>query len=164
MWQESITKKLSAHNRPLKVSFGKSEKWLGAFSVGLGLLFAGLYYFSVIEAMAAVILGGLFGGLGLLVLISCLGWLEGDHESISNRTLFRKVVFSWNELREIYINSERGVLALVGDNSRLIVPSWSSWSGKDKELLLDLLNLKIETSKLKPIESAKPLYWRSKNA
>jgi hypothetical protein len=163
-WQGNITKKLSNLNRPLKVSLGRSEKRIGLFGVGLGVLFAILYFFNTIEPVAALVLSGLFGGLGLFLLLSCVGWIEGDNESISIRTLFRKVIFSWNELREIHINSDRGVLALVGDNGRLIIPNSSSWSGKDKELLLQLLHLKVEMSRLEPMESGKPLYWRSKNA
>lgn len=163
-WQESITKKLSSLNDPLKVSLGKSEMWIGFLGVALGVLFVVLYYFAVIEGVAAIFLGGLFGGLGLLVLLSCVGSIEGDNETISVRTLIRRVDFSWHELKEIYINSYRGVLALVGDDRRLIVPASSSWSGKDKEMLFELISLKIEKSKLAVIESSKPLYWWSKNA
>jgi hypothetical protein len=35
-WQENVAKKLSAIDKPLKVSLGGSEKWLGLFCVSLG--------------------------------------------------------------------------------------------------------------------------------
>jgi hypothetical protein len=163
-WQENVTKKLSAINRPLKVALGGFEKWLGIFSVSLGILFAGLYYFSKVEAIVAVIIGGMFGGLGLLLLLLCIGWMEGDGNQISVRSFFRKNTFVWNDLREIYFNSNQGVMALVGANSRLILPKVSSWSGKDRELLYELISYKIEMSKIEPVESHKPVYWLSKNA
>jgi len=109
-------------------------------------------------------LGGLFGGLGLLLLLSCIDWMEGDNSRISVRSLFKKYTFFWIDLREIYINTNQGVIALVGDNSRLIVPKVSSWSGTDKEMLHELINYKIEMSKIESIESSKPVFWMSKNA
>lgn len=163
-WQESIIKKLSTMNSPLKVSLGGSEKWIGVFCVSLGFLFVGLYYFSKVDAIAAIMIGGLFGGLGLLLLILRIGWMEGDNNQISVRSLFRKNTFVWSDLREIYIHSSQGIMALVGDNSRLILPNVSSWSGKDKELLHELISYKVEMSKIEPIESNKPLFWLSKNA
>ncbi len=54
-------------------------------------------------------------------------------------------------------------MALVGDNSRLILPKVSSWSGKDKELLHELVIYKIEMSKIETVESNKPAFWLSKN-
>jgi hypothetical protein len=163
-WQEGVTKKLSTINRPLKVSLGGSEKWIGIFGVSLGILFVGLYYFSKVDAVTAVMIGGLFGGLGLLLLILSIGWMEGDNNTISVHSIFRKNTFFWNDLREIYFNSNQGVMALVGDNSRLILPKVSSWSGEDKELLHELVSYKIEMSKIEPVESKKPVFWLSKNA
>ncbi len=163
-WQEGVTKKLSAINRPLKVSLGGSEKWLGIFGVSLGILFVGLYYFSKVDAITAIMIGSLFGGLGLLLLILSIGWMEGDNNQISVRSIFRKNTFFWNDLREIYFNSNQGVMALVGDNSRLILPKVSSWSGKDNELLHELVIYKIEISKIEPVESNKPAFWLSKNS
>jgi hypothetical protein len=163
-WKENFTKKLSTINEPLKISLGGSEKWLGLFCVSLGVLFAGLYYFSKVDAIAAFMIGGMFGGLGLLLLVLSIGWMEGDRSQISVRSLFRKNTFLWSDLREIYFNSNQGVIALVGDNSRIIIPKFSSWSGKDKELLDELIGYKIEMSKIEPIESNKPVFWLSKNA
>ncbi len=163
-WQENVAKKLSTINSPLKVSLGGFEKWLGVFSVCLGILFVGLYLFSKVRRIDAVMVGGLFGGLGLLLLLQSIGWIEGDSNQISVRSLFRKNTFIWSDLREIYFNSNQGVIAVVGDNSRLIIPKVSSWSGKDKELLHELISYKIEMSKIEPVESRKPAFWLSKNA
>jgi len=163
-WQENVTKKLSVINRPLKVSLGGSEKWLGIFSVSLGVLFVGLYLFSKVRKIDAIMGGGIFGGLGILLLLLCIGWMEGDGNQISVRSLFRKNTFIWSDLREIYVHSSQGIMALVGDNSRLILPKFSSWSGKDKELLNELIGYKIEMSKIEPVESNKPAFWLSKNA
>jgi len=44
-WQENVTKKISAINRPLKVSLGGFEKWLGIFCVSVGILNVGLHFF-----------------------------------------------------------------------------------------------------------------------
>jgi hypothetical protein len=139
-WQENVTKKISAINRPLKVSLGGFEKWLGIFCVSVGILNGGLYFFSEVELIDAFMLGGLFGGLGLLLLLTCIGWMEADNSRISVRSLFKKYTFLWIDLREIYVNTNQGVIALVGDNNRLIVPKVSSWSGKDKEMLHELIN------------------------
>lgn len=163
-WQENVTKKLSAMKSPLKVSLGGFEKWLGIFSVSLGILFVGLYLFSKVRKIDAVMGGGIFGGLGILLLLLCVGWMEGDNNQISVRSLFRKNTFVWSDLREIYIHSSQGIVALVGDNSRLILPNVSSWSGKDKELLHELISYKVEMSKIEPTESNKPVFWLSKNA
>ncbi len=163
-WQENVTKNISAMNRPLKVSLGGFEKWLGIFSVSLGVLFVGLYLFSKVRKIDAVMGGSMFGGIGLLLLLLCIGWMEGDGNQISVRSLFRKNTFIWSDLREIYVHSNQGIMALVGDNSRLILPKFSSWSGKDKELLNELISYKIEMSKIEPVESNKPAFWSSKNA
>lgn len=163
-WQENVAKKLSAMNRPLKVSLGGFEKWLGIFCVGLGILIVGLYLFSKVGKFFAIMGGGISGGTGILLLLLCIGWMEGDVNQISVRTLFRKNTFLWSDLREIYVNSSQGIMALVGDNSRLILPKISSWSGKDKKLLDELIGYKIEMSKIEPVESHKPAFWSSKNA
>jgi hypothetical protein len=123
-----------------------------------------LYYFSKVDAIAAFMMGGMFGGLGLLLLFLSIGWMEGDGSQISVRSLFRKNTFLWGDLREVYFNSNQGVMALVGENSRLIIPKFSSWSGRDKGLLDELIGYKIEMSKIEPIESNKPVFWLSKNA
>lgn len=163
-WQESITKRLSTMNSPLKVSLGGYEKWIGVFCIIFGVLCVGLSYFSKVDSINAMMIGDLFGGLGLLLLILRIGWMEGDNNQISVRSLFRKNTFVWSDLREIYIHSNQGIMALVGDNSRLILPNFSSWSGKDKELLHELISYKVEMSKIDPIESNKPVFWLSKNA
>lgn len=163
-WQENVTKNISAMSRPLKVSLGGFEKWLGIFSISIGILFVGLYLFSKVRKIDAVMGGGMSGGLGILLLLLCIGWMEGDSNQISVRSLFRKNTFVWSDLREIYIHSRLGVIALVGDNSRLILPKFSSWSGNDKELLNELISYKIEISKIVPVESNKPAFWSSKNA
>ena len=108
-------------------------------------------------------MGTLFCGLGLFLLILSLGWIEGDNESITVRTLFMRHEFFWSKLQEIYVESNRGVTALVCDENRLILPSVTHWSGKDKELLFELVSFKLEASKIEAIENGKILYWRSKN-
>lgn len=163
-WQDNVANKISTINRPLTVSLGGSEKWLGIFSVSLGILFVGLYYFSKVDAITAIMIGGLFGVLGLLLLLLCIGWMEGDSSQITVRSLFRKNTFFWNDLRKIYLNSNQGLITLIGENSRIVVPKFSSWSGKDKELLHELISYRIEMSKIEPVESNKLVFWSSKNA
>jgi hypothetical protein len=163
-WKVNVERNILTMNRSLKVSLGGFEKWLGIFSLSLGLIFAGSAYFSKFEAIDFIILGGMFGGLGLLLLLLCIGWMEADVNQISIRSLFRRNTFIWNDLREIYINSNLGLMALVGDYSRLILPKVTSWSGKDKAMLDDFINYKIELSKIEPVESYKLVYWLSKTA
>ena len=163
-WQEYMTIKLSAIKKPLIVSLGGFEKWLGLFGVSLGIFLTGFYLLSKVRRYEALVCGGLFGGLGLLLLLLTIGRMEGDTNQISVRSIFRKNTFVWSDLKEIYLNTNQGVMAFIGDNSRLILPKVSSWSGKDKDLFFELITYKIEMSKIEPKESIKPLFWFSKNS
>jgi hypothetical protein len=162
-WQDSVYKRISSLDRTLKVSLGKSERVIGIFGICMGVFTASIFYFSAKDNSGALFMGTLFGGLGLFLLILSLGWIEGDNESITVRTLFMRHEFFWSKLQEIYVESNRGVTALVCDENRLILPSVTHWSGKDKELLFELVSFKLEASKIEAIENGKILYWRSKN-
>ena len=160
-WRNNTTRKLENISDPLRVSLGIRERWIGILSICVGAAIALYSYFS--SNNATDIIGGIsFGGLGVLLVISCLGWIEGTYESITVRTLFRRHELSWKMLNKIFIDSNRGIVALVSDDCRLILPSPSTWSGKDKELLYELTSLKINASKIEPTENSAIVFWRSK--
>jgi hypothetical protein len=54
------------------------------------------------------------------------------------------------------------MIALVGYNNRVVLPGSATWSGKDKELLSELIQSKIAASKIQPVENSKMIFWRSK--
>ncbi len=164
-WQEGVRRTIGGIHRTLKVSLGKTERWMGILGICMGIFTAGMFYFSAKDEFGALFMGTLFGGLGLVLLILSVGWIEGNNESITVRTLFQKHEFSWNRLQKIYINSNRGIITLVcDDENRLILPGARRWSGADKKLLQELITLKLESSKIEPIESVNSPYWRSKTS
>ncbi len=164
-WQESVQRLIGSVNRTLRVSLGKTERWIGIFSICMGIFTASMFYFSARDGSGALFMGTLFGGLGLILLILSIGWIEGNNESITLRTLFEKHEFPWSRLRKIYINSNRSFITLAGDNeNRLILPAANRWSGADKELLQKLITFKLESSKIEPIETVNLPYWRSKTS
>ena len=161
-WQEETYKKIAGRDRRLKVNLNRSEITTGIFAICVGVFMA-ILYLSAKNNFGAFVLGTTIVSMGLLVIVMYLSWMEVDNETIKVRTLFRQYEIQWNKVQEIYVDSIRGKIALVSDTSRLIVPGFRNWSGKERNLLFDLIALKIETSSVEPIESVKLFYWRSKN-
>lgn len=161
-WRKDATRKFENIQRSLKVSLGGWERWVGIITACGGVALALFFYFSSNDAIG-VSMSAFFGGLGLLLAILCSGWIECTNEGISVSSLFRKYELSWGTLKEIFIDSNHGIVALVSDECRMILPSPSSWLGKDKELLRELINYKIDASKIQPIENSAIVYWHSKN-
>jgi hypothetical protein len=160
-WQNEREKQFDNLQTPLQVFVGKSEKIIGCISLFFSLLMIGFLYLSN-NNIIAVILLIFFGGLGLYLILWSIGKIE-KNETILFRTLFNKHELSWHDLKEIYVNSNKSIIGLVGENCRIILPNPVSWGGKDKQKLFEFLGYKLETSGVQWVESKEHLYWRSKN-
>ena len=161
-WQNERVKQFSNLYEPLKVSLGKSEQIIGGISIFFSLIMVVLLYFNQ-GSIIPIILIIFFGGLGLFLILWSIGKIEATNEGILLRTIFAEHALSWHDLKEIYVNSNKRIIALVGDKCRIVLPSPTSWSGKDRERLYEFLEYKLETSKIQSVESKEHLYWRSKN-
>jgi hypothetical protein len=159
-WQEARRKQFDTLHAPIKVSLGKTERSIGIFTLILGFLM-GVLFFNADKA-ASLVMFSLFGGLGLALIVFSTGSIEANSYSIKHRMLFREYEMIWNSMDEVYISSAKSVIALVSQQCRIVLPSPSNWSGKDKKELLGLIDYKIETRRIQPIESTKHLIWQSK--
>ncbi len=147
---------------PLQVSIGKSEKNIGVISFLLCVFMLSLLFFPV-DKIAPLVLAAFFGGLSLVLIVFSIGTIESNREIIILKMIFRKYELSWNNLHEVYINLHNHTIVLIGDRCRILLPSTTSWSGRDCEQLYELIILKIENSGIQSNQGRKPLYWRSKN-
>lgn len=147
---------------PLKVSVGKSEKIIGGISLFFSVFMLSLLLFPI-DKTGPLFIAIIFGGLGLVLIVFSIGSIEANRETIILRMIFREYELSWNTLREVYINLNNHTIVLTGDKCRILLPSTTSWSGKDREQLYELISMKIENSEIRPQQGTKPLYWRSKN-
>ena len=160
-WQISSSKEFSGLTENLKVTQSGFEKWLGFASLAFGIFMAVISYNNS-DPMGMICSGTLFGGCGIVLIFLTLGSIEANNQEISLKLPYRHVSMYWEEIREIYTNTNQGVVALVSENGRLMVKP-SGWSGKDKDQLYRLLQFKIEKSGVVPKESQKILFWMSKN-
>lgn len=149
-------------SEPLKVSLGVAEKFIGGVSVFLGILLLGLFIFKT-DNILSLILAVFFGVLGFVLIVFSIGTIKANNEMIVLKTVLQRYELSWNTLREVYINTHNYTIVLTGDTCRIILPSTTRWSGQDRELLYDLIIVKMETMEIQPKQGTKPLYWRSKN-
>lgn len=147
---------------PLKVSVGKSEKVVGGISLLFCVFMLSLLLFPI-DKTGPLFIATIFGGLGLVLIVFSIGTIEANSETIILRMIFWEYELSWNTLREVYINLHNHTIVLTGDKCRILLPSTTSWSGKDREQLYELISVKIENSEIQPQQGTKPLYWRSKN-
>lgn len=164
-FQESQNERLKQFSnlyQPLSVSLGRSEKIIGSISIFLSIIMVGLLFISENDTIALV-MATFLGGLGLFLILWSNSKVEATSEFIKFYSFFKEYELLWNDLKEVYVNTNNQMMALVGDKCRIVLPNPGSWSGKDRDKFFDLLYYKIETLRLQPIESKKHLYWRSKN-
>lgn len=161
-WQNEKIKQYSNLQEPLKVSLGKSEQFIGGISLFFSLIMVVLLYFNKGNIIPITLII-FFGGLGLFLILLSIGKIEATNDYILVRNLFTEHELVWQELQEVYVDSNKHIMALVGNKSRIILASPASWSGKNRERLYEFIEHKIEISKIEVTESRKHLFWRSKN-
>jgi len=159
-YYKALNREFANLPQPLKVSHLGFEKFFGIVALLGGVGCAALFYFWN-NLDTALFFGPLFGGLGLILIIISLGSIEATNQEIKYRSPIRQISMRWEDIRQIYINSDNGLLALVSDEGRLVLKP-GSWTGKNKEQILRLLVYKLEILGIEPKESIKISFWYSK--
>ncbi len=105
----------------------------------------------------------LFVVLGIYLLVS-VGTVEITPAFVTYKTPWATYAISWDEVERVEIDAQRGALALIGDNKRVVTIGPAYWSGKDKRQLLALFKATIEKRSIPIISTQKVLFKLSKNA
>ena len=104
----------------------------------------------------------LFVTLGIYLLVS-VGTVEITPAFVTYKTLWATYAISWDEVERIEIDAQRGALALLGDNKRVVTIGPAYWSGKDKHQLLALFKATIEKRNIPVVSTQAVLFKLSKN-
>ena len=139
--------------RPLRVASNHRKQVFGVLAV-IGGIIGSIYFYFNHNYDVARCFGPLFGFSGIVLFLISWGWVEATDRKITTRSLFQTATVRWNEINKIDTMSNLGMIVLRSGESKVdLIPA--DWAGQDKDQLLQLLELKIAKSEVKPEEYQK---------
>jgi hypothetical protein len=131
---ENLTKEVQT--RTLNVTDRKNTiviGWVGlifSLAIAIGVLWESRPVLSLFFIPFIVLSGG-------ILLTS--GSVEMDIEGVTRVNHLGKYRIDWNEVRQVETNPDSTHIVLYGENKQLVIPGPNSWSGPDREKMLNWL-------------------------
>jgi hypothetical protein len=160
-WKQALESKFQGLDHPLHATYGRSERWIGSFSLLLGMAMMGLLYFGV-DLTLPVCMFSCFGGLGAILLSYSFSHIEATNDSIRQRVFFREYELRWDSISQVLIDPGTGALFLLGTECELVLPNPIGWHGTERDQLVDLINLQLANHNILPVKNTGRRRWRSK--